>query len=244
MDEDLEPVDDDVVDATPDGGAGDPAEPVARADEDGEPASPSAPSIDWDNLPPEAEARLAGMSQEQTIALLERLGVVSFDTPQAEGPPAPDPLSDTYAQDLERWFEAKIAAQNAPLAEYVQAEQAARTDAYIGDALSEAAKAASLADADTGLLRAVAGQFATRPEFARLGATEEGVKATAKAAAEWLANERKTAGESAVLNYRKQIGEIQDTPAEPSAGGGGALGIESKPKTYDEILEHHLGSLT
>lgn len=241
MDEDLELVDDD-VDVTTDDGAGGPDEPVARADEDGDPAPSSASSIDWDNLPPEAEARLAGMSQQETLALLERLGVVSFDTPAAEGPPPPDPLSDDYPQQFERYLEAKLAEQNQPLADYVQAEQAARTDAYIGGALSEAAKAASLADADAGVLRAVATQFATRPEFARLGATEEGVKATAKAAAEWLANERKTAGDAAVTNYRKQIGEIQDTPAEPSANGGGGLQIEAKPRTYDEIIEHHLGT--
>jgi len=69
------------------------------------------------------------------------------------------------------------------------------------------------------------------------------VKATAQAAAQWLATERKKAGEAAVLNYRKQIGEIADTPAEPSAGGGGGLAMEEKPKTYDQIIAKHLGRL-
>lgn len=211
---------------------------VARAEEP-EAVAPSAPSIDWDNLPPEAEARLAGLSQQQALALLEQLGLVSYDEPKA--PPLEfDPLSDNAGEQVLNLIRQELAAQNAPIQSYIQAQQAAETNTVIDGALATAAKAAGVEAADAGLLRSVAAHFASQPEYARYGATMAGVEATAKAAAEWLVNERKTAADAAVLNYRKQMGEIQDTPAEPSATGGG-LGIEAKPKTYDDIIAKHSG---
>lgn len=232
MSETLDETIDDVEVAA--GAETDTSDEVARADEPEDVAAPAPAPIDWND--PELQARIAQQSQQETLTLLERLGVVSFDQPQPEGPPAPDPLSDTYAQDLEKWFEAKSAAQNAPFQEYVQTQQKAQNNAVIDGELSAAAQAAKIDDADTGVLRSLALHFAEQPEYARYGATIEGVQATAKAAAEWVAARDKAKADAAVLNYRKQIGEIQDTPAEPSAGGGGGLGIEQKPKTYDEII--------
>lgn len=231
-------VDDDVT-LTDDAAAE--SDAVARAEEP-EAVAPSAPSIDWDNLPPEAEARLAGLSQQQALTLLEQLGLVSYEQPQQEGPPAPDPLSDTYQQDLDRYVEAKLAAQSAPFQSYIDAQRAQETNTVIDGALATAAKTAGVEAADAGLLRSVAAHFAAQPEYARYGATMQGVEATAKAAADWLVNERKTAADAAVLNYRKQIGEIQDTPAEPSGTGGG-LGIEQKPTTYDGIIAKYSGGV-
>lgn len=231
MSEVLEETVDEVDETTDDAVEG---EPVARADEPD--AAPSAPTIDWANLPPEAEERLAGMSQQNALALLERLGLVSYEEPQADVVPAPDPLADDYAQQLERWYEAKRAADLGPVQEFLRAQQASQTDTVIENELTLAATAAKLDNPDAGLLRAVAAHYAAQPEFARYGATIEGVKATAKAAAEWLVNERKLAREAGVLEYRRQIGEIADTPAEPGAAGTGGLRIEPKAKTYDEII--------
>lgn len=225
---------DDVVDTTTDGAAVDAGEPVARADEPAEPAAPSAPSIDWND--PDVQQQVGAVSQQQMLGLLEQLGLVSYEDDQ---PTPPDPLSDNFAAESQAYTEALLAKHLGPIQDYFRAQEAEKTNAAIDGALGSAAKAAGLSDIDNSVLRAVAGQFATRPEYARLGATQQGVEATAKAAAEWIARERKTAGDAAVLNYRKQIGEIQDTPAEPSANGGGGLPIEQAPKSYDDVLRKH-----
>lgn len=220
----------DVVDSTTDDGAlGD---SDARADE---PAAPSsAPQFDLND--PQVQAQLAGLSQQQTLGLLEQLGLVQYGD---DTPAPPDPLSDNYAVEQQAYMDAVLAKQLAPIQQYVQAQQAAETNKVIDGALTAAATEAGLTGADSGLLRSVAAHFANQPEYARYGATEAGVKATAAAAARWLASERKAAGEAAVVNYRKQIGEIADTPAEPSASGSSGIVIEGKPRTYDEIIAAH-----
>lgn len=227
---------DDVVDSS----AGDEVvddSPVARADETDTAASPATSSFDIND--PQVQAQLAGMSQQSALALLEQLGLVSY---QDDTPAPPDPLSDNYAAEQQAYLDAVLARQLGPIQQYVQAQQTAETNRVIDSALSAAAVAANLDGADSALLRSVAAHFATQPEYARYGATEAGVRATAQAAAQWLAGERKAAGEAAVQTYRKQIGEIQDTPAEPNGGGGG-LTIEQKPKTYDQIIAKHVGRL-
>lgn len=224
------------VDVQPDGGVEQDA-PVARADAPDD-APPSAPQFDIND--PQVQAQLAGMSQQSALALLEQLGLVSYDE---QTPTPPDPLSDNYAQEQQAYLDAVLAKQLGPIQAYVQSQQANETNRVIDGALTEAATKAGLEGADSGLLRSIAAHFAAQPEYARYGATEAGVKATAQAAAQWIASERKSAGEAAVQQYRKQIGEIQDTPAEPSAGGGGGLQIESKPKTYDEIIAKYTGRL-
>jgi hypothetical protein len=227
----------DVTDAdiTTDDGAGEPDAPVARADAPDEPAPSPAPN--WDD--PQLQERIAQVSQQSNLELLERLGLLSYEQPAGPTLPSPELAFENpeqYNAEVEAYLEAKLAAQNAPVQEYFAAQQAAQTDAVIGGAITEAATAAKLEGTDPSVLRALAAQFATLPEYARYGATIEGVKATAKAAADFLAARDKAAEERGITRYRTQIGEIQDTPAEPSAGGSGGLSIESKPKTYDEII--------
>lgn len=226
----------DAVDTTTDGAAVDAADAVARAEDTAEPVAPSAPQIDWND--PAVQQQIGGLSQQSALALLESLGLVSYEQEQIA---PPDPLSDNYAQEQERYLEAQLQRHLGPVQQYIQAQQQQETNTMIDSALSAAATAANLSGADSSLLRSVAAHFATQPEYARYGATPQGVQATARAAAEWLASERKSAADAAVVAYRKQIGEIQDTPAEPNAGGAGGLPITAKPKTYDEIIAAHVG---
>lgn len=202
---------------------------------DDSPAPDDAPppadvqAFDWDD--PAVQERVAGMSRQQSIDLLAELGLVSFDQPKADGPPAPDPLSDTYAADLEAWYEAKQAQANAPINAYIEAQQAERTNAVIDGEIATALTAANLEGIDAGLLRSVAAQFAAQPEYAKYGATIEGVKATAKAAADWIVSQRTSAGEAAVAAYKESLKNPAPgaTPYEPGIRGaaipsdGGAM---------------------
>jgi hypothetical protein len=216
------PTDD--ADIQVDGGVDDPS--VARAD--APEAPPSAPSLDLDSW--EAQQRIAQIADERVRATLAAF------TPQPEPPTFElDPLSDDFGQRLAELQNQALDSRLAPVLDFVQAQQQQQTDNYIQSELSAAAEAAKLEGVEPGLLRSVAAHFAQQPEFARYGATAQGVRATAQKAAEWIATERKAAADAAVQNYRRQIGEIADAPAEPGTTGGGLQpwprGLNSPPPT-------------
>lgn len=186
-------------------------------------AAAAAPAIDWND--PGVQAAVAGASRQEALTLLEQLGFVTYDTPKADGPQAPDPLSDNWAEESERYIQAKIDAALAPFQQDVNQRQAAETDAVIDTELTTAATTAGLTDADSGLLRSLAQHFATQPEYAKYGATIEGVQATAKAAADWIVNERKAAAERGVKDYLASLTKDGSTLLDPAIRGA-ALGVE------------------
>jgi hypothetical protein len=50
---------------------------------------------------------------------------------------------------------------------------------------------------------------------------------------------RRQGAQNAVDDYRRQLGEIVDTPAEPSAGGGAPPHRERGGRSYDDIIAAH-----
>lgn len=209
---------------------------VARADEPvAVPAPAAVPALDLDSW--EVQQRISQIADERLRATISQYAPQP-DAPQFEI----DPLGDNFGNQLVDLNGQLIDSKLAPLLEYVAQQQKQQTDNYIDGQLTAAAETAKLEGVDSSLLRSVALHYSNQPEFARLGASEEGVKAVAKKAVEYFAARDKASEERGVTRYRQQIGEIADTPAEPSAGGGSGLQIESKPKTYDEIIAARLNS--
>lgn len=190
------------------------------------PEPATAPAIDWND--PLVQQQLAPLVQQQTIGLLEQLGVLGYED---STPSPPDPLSDNYAAEQAAYTKSVIEQALAPMQQYIAAQQAQETNTVIGGALTEAAKAAGVEGVDAALLRSVASHFAAQPEYARLGATEAGVRATAKAAADWIASDRKAAGEAAVQAYKESFGKDSNL-LDPKVNG---TGVERGREFSDEL---------
>jgi hypothetical protein len=172
---------DDVVDTTTDGAAVDADEPVARADEPAEPAAPSAPSIDWND--PDVQQQVGALSQQQMLGLLEQLGLVSYEDDQ---PTPPDPLSDNFAAEQQAYTEALLAKHLGPIQDYFRAQEAEKTNTMPSTERSSQRSQGRGLSADTGRPPRASPDTSQRgPQYARLGATQQGVEATAKAAAEY-----------------------------------------------------------
>lgn len=202
-------------------------------------AEAAAPAFDLND--PQVQAQLAGLSQQQTIAVLAELGLVSFDQPQPVGPQAPDPLSDNYAAELEAWYAAKQAQTMAPYTAFIEAQQTAQVDGQIGGVIDKQLAALDVAkpedpaqaQAFTGVIRAVAESF-TGQAVQKYGATPNAAEQAVKMAVEYLAADRKAAGEQAVQAYIKSLNPDKSTPYEPGVRGSGVLG-ENQPQSEAEV---------
>lgn len=209
-------------------------EPVVDAPVADEPEAPVATGIDWDD--PDVQARIAQMSQQAQIQLLEQLGLVTYDQPQQQqGPPVPDPLSDTYAQDLEAWYAAKQAESQAPIQQWIQNQQQQQVNGQIGQVLGQ-----TLADLDIKLPEdpAEQGQFASAflalaDSFAetaaqQYGQTPQAAQAAARMAGEWLVARDKASSDAGVAAYKESLQAPipGSTPYEPGVRGAGIPGDE------------------
>lgn len=212
---------------------------VTEPEAEATPTPAPEPEIDWGNI---ETLRAAAEHFERLGFTLTPAQVEALEQTQDEVPP-PDPFADDYPAQLERWYEARSAKDTAPFRDYIAAQQSGQTDAAIDGLLSSVADEFKLDGVDATRLRPIADSFADEGarQFPFSGA--QAAQYAARKGAEWLANERKTAGDAAVTAYRKSLGEITDSPAEPSAGGGGALTIEPRPKTYDDIIAAHVSRL-
>jgi hypothetical protein len=235
-----------VADGGEGGGAAEPAEPAtpvepAVVDEpDVSLAEPVAPGIDWDD--PEIAARVAGLSQEQTIRLLTDLGLVTFDKPAGPEVPTPDPLSDNYAAELEAWYAAKQAQTLEPVQAFMAEQQKAQVDQQIGSAIDTALTAADVAkpedpaqaQAFTGAVRAIAESF-TDQAVRQHGQTPAAAQAAVRMAVDFIVADRKAASDAAVEAYKQSLQNPPgSTPYEPGVRTAGIPG-EGMPRSEAEV---------
>lgn len=226
------------------GGAEVPADPVEPSPV-GEPpapeapAVPAAPQIDWND--PQVQQAVAGLSQQQTLALLEQLGLVSYDQPRPAGPQAPDPLSDNYAAELEAWYQAKQAESLAPFQAWAASQQQTQADGQIVQTIDKTLASQDIpkpedpaqAQAFTSVIRAVAESF-TGQAVQQFGATPRAAEEAVRMAVEYLAADRKASGEQAVAAYIASLTPGKSTPYEPGVTGAGRL-AEGGPQSEAEV---------
>lgn len=220
----------DVVDSPVDAGAETAAavEPAAVAD--------AAPGIDWNDI--ETLRTAYGVLQQHGLMGQPAAG----QTQGLPEIPAPDPFADDYSEQLERYNQAQLARELAPLREFVQAQQEAQRENAIGGLLSSVAEGAklNLDDGDHGAFRSIADSFASEGAQRFPFNGPQAAQHAAQRAAEWLSSRDKKSGEAAVAAYKASLGGVTDT--EPGVTGG-AMTLEPKASSYDEIIAKHVGRL-
>jgi len=169
--------------------------------------------------------------QERAAQLGYALTPAQVEEAKTDAIPTPDPFADDYAQQLERWYEAKQAAALGPVEQFIQAQQQERVDSAINGIIQTAAEQAQLGELDdTGrqVLRGIADAFAPQAGQ-RFGAGPQAAQQAAKMATDWITARDKTVADKAVEAYKQSLteggGNLLDTPVR---GAGVPAGREFK----------------
>lgn len=198
------------------------------------PATPAAPVIDWND--PTIQAQLDARADAALNARLAAAGLAPAapETPQFEL----DPFSPEYPQQLVTVLEAVLEQRLGGVESIVQERQAQEFETTIGQSIEKlVAEGSDFHGLDPEAVRLVGEAFATRVD----PNSGDPVNAALTQGATWLKGVFDKQRTEAVNDYKRQIGEIVDTPAEPSGSGAG-LRIEERGKgSYDEIINRHAG---
>lgn len=214
------------------GGPGGSADPAPASSPD---PAPAPQALDLDD--PRVQAAIA--AQAETVAnqaLEQRLrGLLGEpETPTMEL----DPFSDDFGAQLVQVMEAVLGQRLAPVDGLLQEQQVQGFEQTINGTIGQlVGEGSEFHGLDPEGVRLLGEAFATRVD----PNSPEPWNDALKQGATWLKGYLDRERQAAVLDYRRQLGEIVDTPAEPPAGGGGALQIERRSGGYDDIIARHAG---
>lgn len=202
------------------------------------PAPPAPAAIDWNDPSVTAE-----LERRADAALQARLAAAGLAPAPVEQPGFElDPWSDNFGDQLvgvlgaildQRLGGVDTLMQERTVQGFEQTIEgsiAALTGANIED--PEAAKAAEFHGLDPEGIRFLGEAFATRVD----PRSADPVNDALKQGATWLKGYTDRQRTDAVTEYRRQLGEIVDTPADAPTGGA-ALRMEQKTGGYDGVVD-------
>lgn len=216
------------------GGPGDAPEPAP---------SPTPAPINWDAPEVQAElSRRADLAANQALETRLRAAGLSLGGAPEEPGFELDPFSDEYPQQVVQLLSAVLDQRLGPVDSLMQERTIEGFETTINSGIEKLVPTPEDADAETLAqvselregVRFLGEAFATRVD----PSSADPVGDALRMGHDWLQKRDKALEERAVTNYRRQLGEIIDTPAEPN-GGGAAVRMERRGGSYDDIIERH-----
>lgn len=189
--------------------------------------APAAQSFDPND--PQVRQALDNLVNEQLAPILQAL------QPQQEAPAPPDPWSDNYAEEMERYMAFQKGQWLAPYMPAIQAAENQQVNQWVDQQLGSAMQGypdnSGDSDGDRQAVLYAAAGFRAQ--------TGDDVQALQQAVSFQQARDAKIAAK-AVADFKASINGAGPGGREPGVNGS-AIGIESAPKSFDAVLSRWEG---
>jgi hypothetical protein len=202
-------------------------EAAAATEATTEPPAPAAPTIDWND--PLIQQQAAPYIQQQLAETLQQLGIGIPDPSSEPGAPEYDPFDPQSVQAyIDYQFQARENAQ----------QQAQREVAQVSAYIEKAANANPALKGVEGAQDAITFAASGFDALAQAQTGRSQPQWAVEQAAQYLNTIVTNAKQAAVNEYKQSLTGDNGTQSDPAVNGA-AIGIEPRPRTYDELQEKY-----